>query len=121
MMGERPERIWLLHDTDDGGGDTWCEDRNPTEEPDEDVPATEYVRADVHRARVAALEAREARLVAALEPFARHANNKLVADAAFMEQAVSVNYGGSSFALPAVYFKDARAELDAVKGDGDDG
>lgn len=46
-MTERPKRIWLLHDTQDGGGDTWCDDRNPTNEPDEDVPATEYVRADV--------------------------------------------------------------------------
>lgn len=115
-MGERPERIWLLHDTDDGGGDTWCEDRNPTEEPDEDVPATEYVRADVHRARVAALEADKAQLVAALEPLARRASQ--VDDGSARPPAAKI---GGAWMAPVMLsdLQRARAELDAVKEDRD--
>jgi len=50
----KPQRIWLLHGFGVTGGDTWSEIRNPTDLPDDEVEATEYVRAD----RIAELEAR---------------------------------------------------------------
>jgi len=43
----RPERVWLLHGIGPEGGDAWSDDPNPENIPNDEVVATEYVRADV--------------------------------------------------------------------------
>lgn len=46
-MPEAHERIWLLPEAGDEGETLWCQDRNPTTDPDEEVPAIEYLRRDL--------------------------------------------------------------------------
>jgi len=98
---ERPKHIWLLHDMDDGGGDIWCDDRNPTMAPDEDVPATEYVRADIAYQR-------EAQMREALEPFARAARRYMdMADGLPDDTEVTIG-GEATQPLPYVTLDDLR-------------
>lgn len=56
----RPERIWLLHGLGDCGEDVWCAEPNPVGLPEDEVEATEYVRADLAAAVVELVRAVEA-------------------------------------------------------------